>query len=98
MEMCKAHLVTNGFKHKEGISYKETLSLIFMKDYFRIIITLIVHFNLKLHHMDVKIMFLNIDIDETIYMMQPKYFVSRDPKNMICKLKKSIYGIKQASR
>ena len=48
--------------------------------------------------MDVKTDFLNGDIDETIYMVQPKNFVSGDPKNIICKLKKSIYGLKQASR
>ena len=48
--------------------------------------------------MDVKTAFLNGDIDETIYMVQPENFVSGDPKTMVCKLKKSIYGLKQASR
>ncbi|KAK6148043.1 hypothetical protein DH2020_018955 [Rehmannia glutinosa] len=48
--------------------------------------------------MDVKTTFLNGDIDETIYMVQPENFVSGDPKSMVCKLKKSIYGLKQASR
>jgi hypothetical protein len=59
---------------------------------------LVAHFNLELHQMDVKTAFLNGDIDETIYMVQPENFVSGDPKNMVCKLKKSIYGLKQASR
>ena len=59
---------------------------------------LVVHFDLELHQMDVKIMFLNGDIDEMIYMMQAENFVSRDPKNMVCKLKKSIYGLKQVSQ
>nr|CAN61066.1 hypothetical protein VITISV_004412 [Vitis vinifera] len=40
--------------------------------------------------------FLNGDIDETIYMVQPENFVSEDSKNMVCKLTKSIYGLKQA--
>ena len=48
--------------------------------------------------MDVKTAFLNGDIDETIYIVQPENFVSGDPKNMVCKLRKSIYGLKQASR
>ena len=43
--------------------------------------------------MDVKTTFLNGDIDETIYMVQPKNFVSGDAKKMVCKLKKSIYGL-----
>jgi hypothetical protein len=48
--------------------------------------------------MDVKTAFLNGNIDETIYMTQPENFVSGDAKSMVCKLKKSIYGLKQASR
>ena len=59
---------------------------------------LVAHFDLELYQMDVKTVFLNGDIDETIYMMQPENFVSGDPKKMVCKLKKSIYGLKQPSR
>ena len=53
---------------------------------------------LDLHQMDMKITFLNGDIDETIYMVQPENFVSGDPNNMVCKLNQSIFGLKQASR
>ena len=59
---------------------------------------LVAHFDIKLHHMDVKTTFLNGDIEETIYMVQPKNFESEDSKNMVYKLTKSIYGLKQASR
>ena len=52
------------------------------------------HFDLELLHMDVKTTFLNGDIDETIYMVQPENFMSGDPKSMVYKLKKSIYGLK----
>ena len=48
--------------------------------------------------MDVKTAFLNGSIDETIYMVQPKNFESNNSKQLVCKLKKSIYGLKQASR
>ena len=58
----------------------------------------VAHFDLELHQMDVKTAFLNGDIDEIIYMVQPENFVSGDPKNMIYKLTKSIYELKQASR
>ena len=98
MERYKARLVAKGFTQKEGINYKETFSPVSSKDSFRIIMALVTHFNLELHQMDVKIAFLNGDIDETIYMVQLENFVSKDPKNMVCKLKKSIYGLKQASR
>ena len=59
---------------------------------------LVAHFDLELHQMDVKTAFLNGDIDETIYMVQPENFVSRDANKMVCNFKKSIYGLNRASR
>ncbi|RVW15878.1 Copia protein [Vitis vinifera] len=90
--------VAKGFTQKEGIDFKETFSPVSTKDSFRIIMALVAHYDLELHQMDVKTAFLNGDIDETIYMVQPENFVSEDSKNMVCKLTKSIYGLKQASR
>ena len=98
VERYKAHLVAKGFTQKEGIDYKETFSPVSSKDSFRIIMALVTHFNLELHQMDVKTVFLNGDIDETIYIVQPKNFVLGDAKKMVYKLKKSIYGLKKASR
>ena len=97
VERYKARLVAKGYTQKEGIDYKETFSPVSSKDSFRTIMALVVQFNLELHQMDVKTAFLNGDIDETIYMMQPENFVLGDTKRMVCKLKKSIYGLKQAS-
>jgi len=88
VERYKARLVAKGFTQKEGIDFKETFSLVSSKDSFRTIMDLVAHYDLELHQMDVKTAFLNGDIDETIYMVQPKNFVSRDLKNMVCKLKK----------
>ena len=59
---------------------------------------LVAHFDLELHQMDVKIVCLNGNIDETIYIVQLENFVSGDPKSRVCILKKSIYSLKQASR
>ena len=94
----KARLVAKGFTQKEGIDYKETFSLVSSKDSFRIIMTLVAHYDLELHQMDVKTVFLNGNIDETIYMVQPENFESNDSKQLVCRLKRSIYGLKQASR
>ena len=58
---------------------------------------LVAHFDLELHQLDVKTVFLNGDINKTIYIVQPENFVSGDPKSVVCKLKKSICGLKQAS-
>ena len=48
--------------------------------------------------MDVKTTFLNGNLEEDIYMQQPEGFIARGQEHMACKLKRSIYGLKQASR
>jgi hypothetical protein len=55
-------LVAKGFTQREGIDYTETFSPISKKDSFRIIVPLVAHYDLELHQMDVKIMFLNSDL------------------------------------
>jgi hypothetical protein len=51
-----------------------------------------------LHHIDVKMVFLNGDLLKNVYMAQLKGFTMKEKEHMRCHLKKSIYGLKQASR
>jgi hypothetical protein len=90
--------VAKGFTKREGISYNEIFSVVSCKDSFIIIMALVAYFNLKLHQMDVKTAFLNEDLKENVYMAQPKGFVVEGKERMGCRLKKSIYGLKQTSR
>ena len=90
VERYKTRLVAKGFTHKEGIDYKETFSPVSSKDSFRIIMALVAHFNLELHQMDVKTTFLNGEIDETIYMVQPENFLSGDAKLRTLSLKRNM--------
>ena len=83
---------------REGIDYNKIFSLVSCKDSFRIIMALVAHYDLELHQMDVKTAFLNRDLEENVYMAQPKGFVVEGKERMRCCLKKSIYGLKQASR
>ncbi|KAJ9561683.1 hypothetical protein OSB04_006843 [Centaurea solstitialis] len=98
IERYKARLVAKGYTQKEGIDYQETFSPVSRKDSLRIVMALISHFDLELHQMDVKTTFLNGDLHENVYMTQPEGFISKGQEHLVCKLKKSIYGLKQASR
>ena len=59
---------------------------------------LVAHYDLELHQMDVKTTFLNRNLEEDVYMAQPKDFSVEGKEHLLCKLKKSIYGVKQVSR
>jgi hypothetical protein len=60
--------MVKGFTQREGINYTETFSPVSCKDPFRIIMTLVEHYDLELHHMDVKTAFLNGDLLKNVYM------------------------------
>jgi hypothetical protein len=89
--------VAKGFTQREGIDYTEIFSSVSYKDSLRIIIVLVAHYDLELHQMDVKTIFLNGDLLENVYMAQPNGFAMKEKEYMRCHLKKSIYGLKKAS-
>ncbi|WKA01022.1 hypothetical protein VitviT2T_019330 [Vitis vinifera] len=94
VERYKARLVAKGYTQKEGIDYKETFSPVSKKDSLKIVMTLVAHFDLELHQMDVKTAFLNGELHEEVYMDQPDGFQDEGKEHMVCKLKKSIYSLK----
>ena len=60
----------------------------------RVVLGLIISFDLKIEQMDVKIAFLHGDLDKEIYMEQPERFTIKGKEDYVCKLKKSLYGLK----
>ena len=64
----------------------------------RILVALVAQYELELDHIDVKIAFLHGNLKEEIYMSQLMGFRTAGMKNMVCKLKKSLYGSKQSPR
>ena len=49
----------------------------------------------KVYQMDVKSAFLNGELEEEVYIEQPEGFPLREDKEMVCRLKKSLYGMKK---
>ena len=90
--------MAKGYTQKEGIDYDETFSPVAMLESIRILLSITAHYNYEIWQMDVKTAFLNGNLEDEIYMMQPESFIAKNQEHIVCKLKRSIYGLKQASR
>ncbi|GJU32745.1 zinc finger, CCHC-type containing protein [Tanacetum coccineum] len=86
------------FRQKEGIDYFDTYAPVTRITTIRLLLALAAIHNLVIHQMDVKIEFLNGDLDEKVYMKQPEGFVMPGNEHKVCKLVKSLYGLKQAPK
>ncbi|GJS73696.1 retrotransposon protein, putative, ty1-copia subclass [Tanacetum coccineum] len=94
----KARLVAKGFTQTYEVDYEETFSPVADIRDIRILIAIAAFYNYEIWQMDVKNAFLNGHLSEEVYMVQPDGFVNIKYPNRVCKLKHSIYGLKQASR
>ena len=98
VETFKARLVVKGYTQKESTDYEETVSPVAMLKSIRILISIAAHYDYEIWQMNVKTTFLDGNLEEEIYMMQPEGFIAKNQEHMVCKLKRYIYGLKQASR
>jgi len=96
--LYKARLVAQGYSQKLGEDYNETFSPVARFESIRTLLALSVKNKYKVHHMDIKTAFLNGDLHEEIYMEQPAGYVKQGEENLVCCLRKSIYGLKQSPR
>lgn len=94
--LYKARLVAKGCSQKYGLDYMETYSPVAQFKSIRLIFGVVATNKMKLAQFDVKTAFLNGDLQEEIYMVQPPGY--EDGTERVCRLNKAIYGLKQAPR
>ena len=93
-----ARLVAQGFTQEAGVDYDEIFAPVAKYDSIRSVLVIANQLDLKVHQMDIKIAFLQGDLDNEIYMKQPEGYIDKTQPNKVCKLRRSIYGLKQSAR
>ena len=93
----KARFIAKGFTQIFGIDYEETFSLVTRFETFQLLLSLTVLHDWKIKALDVKTTYLFGELDEEIYMDQPEDFIVKGQEKKVCRLKNSIYGLKQSA-
>nr|GEV05189.1 copia protein [Tanacetum cinerariifolium] len=92
----KARLVSCGYHKEEGINFEESFAPVARFEAIRIFLAYATHMNMVVYQMNVKTVFLHGNLREEVYVSQPDGFVDPDNSNHVYKVKKAIYGLKQA--
>jgi histone deacetylase 1/2 len=98
LDRYKAHWVLRGFTQRPGLDYDETFSPVVKPATVWVIFSLSLSQNWPIHQLDVKNAFLHGTLTETVYCVQPSGFVDSSRPDMVCRLNKSLYRLKQAPR
>nr|GEV53382.1 putative mediator of RNA polymerase II transcription subunit 37c [Tanacetum cinerariifolium] len=94
IDKYKARLAIKGFRQQEGLYYFDTYSTRIIP--VKMILAIDALRNWEVHQMDVKMTFLNEDLEEVLYMNQLEGFMSPGLESKVCRLVKSLYGLRQA--
>ena len=98
IERYKARLCAKGFSQVEGVDYSETFAPVAKLTSLRALLSMAAIQDLELQQLDVKSAFLNGTLKEDIYMQQPERFAKPGKEHLVCKLERTIYGLKQSPR
>ena len=94
----KARLVVKSFHQKKGIDFEKIFSLVVKMPSIRVVLRLAATLNLEIEQLDVNTAFLHGDLEEEIYMEQLDGFIVEGKEHLVCRLKKSLYSLKQVPR
>ena len=99
-ERYKARYVAQGYSQERGLDFDETFAPTAKMTSLRVFVQVAAKLDLKVHQLDVKTTYLNADIDKEVYVKQPDGYeqVDNDGNQLVCKLNKSLYGLKQSGR
>ena len=98
VEKYKARLVAKRYSYVSRIDFGDIFSPVSKVTSIRLLLSIVIAFDFEVEQMDVKTKFLHGDLEEEIYMKQPEGFAVKGKKELVCKLKKSLYGLKQSPR
>ena len=91
-------LVCKGYSQVEGVEFEETFAPMARLEAIRMFLAFSSYRKFKVYQMDVKSTFLNGNLEEEVYIEKPEGFQLNNKGDYVCKLKKALYGIKQAPR
>lgn len=94
----KARLVAQGFSQQLGVDYDTVFAPVATQTTFRILLTVAGCKRMTVRHLDVKSAYLHGQLQEELYMQQPKGFTVRGKEHLVCRLQRSLYGLKQGAK
>ena len=97
-ERFKARLVAKGYTQSYGINYQETFAPVAKLNMVLVLLSIVANQDWPLFQLDVKNVFLNGDLVEKVYMDIPPGFETEHTRGKVCKLQRSLYGLKQSPR
>ena len=94
----KGRLVAKGYSQKYGEDYVETFAPVVRFSSIRVLLAHSIQNDMLVHQMDVQTAFLNGTLEEEIFMQQPEGYVQAGKEHLVCRLNRSLYGLKQSPR